>query len=95
MADFKVIVRGSGLEMVIDGETGRFGFRVNRFVSAPDPDSAIDEALRRVRADRRLQGRSGAELLVEAVEQLGPGQALPADTQGVAFYPEDESTGRR
>ena len=90
MADFKVIVRGTGLEMVIDGEAGRYGFRVNRFVSARDPDSAIEEALRRIRADRRLQGGSGVELFVDAVEELAPGSALPEDKQGVAFYPEDE-----
>ena len=89
MADFKVVVRGSGLEMVIDGETGRYGFRVNRFVAAPDADSAIEEALRRVRADRRLQGRSAPELFVDAVEELAPGSAPPEDKQGVAFYPED------
>ena len=35
-------------------------------------------------------GRFDPEQTFEAVEELAPGSALPADKQGVAFYPEDE-----
>lgn len=82
MPEFRAKVRGSGHVMNRDGEIGTRGFIVNRFVCANDPDEAIQEALRRVRADRRLEGRRAASSGSMRSESFPPGGAPCADRQG-------------
>ena len=93
MPTFRVIVSGANLLMEVEGNRGRYGFEVARFVDADDASEAGDRALGLVRESP--QWRLGAlnaagdppRCWVSEVTRLPSHQTAPSKQPGFAFFP--------
>jgi len=90
MGSYKVSLRGHGLWAYIDDELEHLTFLVDRFVEAPDPETAVQTALRLVREDRRTQlaeAYTAPVVSVESVTELASNAKIPNIQPGFRFYP--------
>ena len=81
---------GNGLWAYIDDVLEQLTFHVDRFVEAPDLETAAQTALGLVREDRRAQpaeGYSAPVVSVDAVTELASNAELPNIQPGFRFYP--------
>ena len=90
---YRVMVHGTGLDLVIDDEPGIYGFYVARFVQAQDPDAAVETALELLRRDPKLVGAdtNPPKLAIDTVERLPHNVSIAKVQPGLAFYREDGS----
>jgi len=90
MGAYKVSLRGHGLWAYIDDELEQLTFLVDRFVEAPDTETAGRIALGLVRDDRRTQpadGYAAPVVSVDAVTELASNAEIPNIQPGFRFYP--------
>jgi len=83
--------------MEVDGNRGRYGFKVARFVEAESAADAAARALDLVQASPQLRGARNKHndpplCRVVGVDPLPPDEAAPAKQPGFAFYPESFSS---
>ena len=95
MPTYRVLVSGVNLLLDVDGEQGRYGFEVARFVEARDAADAEEQALTLIRESRqiRLGARNAPSappvFRVVEVRELGAGERMPPNQPGFAFYPDE------
>ena len=91
---YRVSITGKNLELEIDGERGRFTFKVTRFVEAENAEDAGARALEMVRTSPKVQkgalnsATDPVAFRVTDVDQV-PQSRVPDVQPGFAFHPQD------
>ncbi len=89
MPNYRVLVRGEGLSMNLDGRAQVCGFRVECHIWATDPAVAANMAAQVVRSAPALAAvgaSSGAPVFIEEIDEAVAGETCEA-ISGFRFFP--------
>lgn len=88
---YNLMIHGSGLSLLVDGEKKAYGFYVNRLVEALSENEAKAIGLARLKEEVLVKyGEAASKLLlqVEEVAEVEPARGL-SEPEGFLLFPEE------